>query len=180
MANNIKIKQPPNVEEVIKRPPNIYNANDALRSKSGRMTAMAARITKIVGSPKFFLFIVSWIVIWMGWNIVAPKEFVFDPPYSFTIWLFISNLLQIVLMPLLLVGQNLESAKSQEAINADYEIAKETIERLNIALQHMEFQTNMIDLIAQKMGLTCDDLVKELIELEDKMNADTSRPEAAR
>ncbi len=37
----------------------------------------------------------------------APKSLRFDPYPGFVLWLFISNMIQLFLMPLLLIGQNL-------------------------------------------------------------------------
>jgi uncharacterized membrane protein len=65
-------------------------------------------ITIHIGSIGFFLIILLWTMLWLGWNIFAPRTLQFDPPMGFVFWLFISNLIQILLMPLIMVGQNLQ------------------------------------------------------------------------
>ena len=45
----------------------------------------------------FFLLIFSWTVLWLGWNVIAPKSLQFDPYPAFVLWLFISNMIQIFL-----------------------------------------------------------------------------------
>jgi uncharacterized membrane protein len=52
----------------------------------------------------------------------APKEFRFDPYPAFVLWLFISNMIQIFLMPLIMVGQNLQGKHSEIRAENDYEI----------------------------------------------------------
>jgi hypothetical protein len=46
----------------------------------------------------FFLLILIWTIFWLGWNLLAPPNMQFDPPMGFVFWLFISNLIQIMLM----------------------------------------------------------------------------------
>ena len=52
----------------------------------------------------------------------APKEFRFNPYPAFVLWLFISNMIQIFLMPLIMVGQNLQGKHSEIRAENDYEI----------------------------------------------------------
>ena len=42
----------------------------------------------------------------------APTDLRFDPYPAFVLWLFISNMIQIFLMPLLMVGQNLQAKRA--------------------------------------------------------------------
>ena len=63
----------------------------------------------------FFLIIMAWTFIWLGWNILAPPAWGFDPYPAFVLWLFISNMIQILLMPLIMVGQNLQGRHSEGA-----------------------------------------------------------------
>lgn len=53
---------------------------------------------------------------------IAPKNLRFDPYPAFVLWLFISNMIQIFLMPLIMVGQNLESKHSEIRAETDYEV----------------------------------------------------------
>jgi uncharacterized membrane protein len=52
----------------------------------------------------------------------APQNLRFDPYPAFVLWLFISNMIQIFLMPLIMVGQNLESKHSEIRAETDYEV----------------------------------------------------------
>jgi uncharacterized membrane protein len=59
---------------------------------------------------------------WLGWNMFAPIQYRFDPYPAFVLWLFISNMIQIFLMPLIMVGQNLQGKHSEIRAENDYQI----------------------------------------------------------
>lgn len=86
------------------------------------LNKLAVWITRRVGSMDFFLAIFAWTVIWLLWNMFAPRHLRFDPFPGFVLWLFISNMIQLFLMPLLLIGQNLLGEGSQERAKRDYDV----------------------------------------------------------
>ena len=83
---------------------------------------LALWITLRVGSMGFFVIIFIWTVLWLSWNILAPRAVRFDPYPGFVLWLFISNMIQLFLMPLILIGQNLQSQESDQRAKNDYKI----------------------------------------------------------
>ena len=83
---------------------------------------LALWITLRVGSMGFFVIILIWTVSWLSWNILAPRAVRFDPYPGFVLWLFISNMIQLFLMPLILIGQNLQSKESDQRAKNDYKI----------------------------------------------------------
>src|ERR1019366_8658807 len=52
---------------------------------------LAIWITDHVGTMGFFLIILVWTILWLGWNIFAQKPLQFDPYPGFIFWLFISK-----------------------------------------------------------------------------------------
>jgi len=58
----------------------------------------------------------------LGWNLLAPAAWQFDPPMAFVFWLFISNVIQILLMPLIMVGQNLLAHHAEVRAEHDLEV----------------------------------------------------------
>src|SRR5215472_18248331 len=91
-------------------------------AKLGLLDRLAVSITEHVGTMCFFLIIFVWTAIWLGWNFLAPQRLQFDPPMGFVFWLFISNLVQILLMPLIMVGQNLQGAHAELRAEHDLEV----------------------------------------------------------
>jgi uncharacterized membrane protein len=87
-----------------------------------RLNRLALWITEHVGTMQFFLVIFAWTVGWLFWNMFAPKSLRFDPYPGFVLWLFISNTIQLFLMPLLLIGQNLQGRGAEERAKNDYKV----------------------------------------------------------
>lgn len=79
-------------------------------------------ITDKVGTMGFFFLIFIWTSSWLSWNILAPKSLRFDPYPAFVMWLFISNMIQIFLMPLIMIGQNLQAKRAEIRAENDYVI----------------------------------------------------------
>ena len=52
------------------------------------LARLALAITERVGTMSFFLLIFGWTVLWLGWNLLAPRRLQFDPPMAFVLWLF--------------------------------------------------------------------------------------------
>ena len=119
--------------------------DDANTVPASPLNRLALWITLRVGSMGFFVIIFIWTVCWLSWNMLAPKGVRFDPYPGFVLWLFISNMIQLFLMPLILIGQNLQSKASDRRAKSDYEInckaedeIKEIKATLKSILKHLE------------------------------------------
>jgi uncharacterized membrane protein len=99
----------------------------------------------------FFFVIFIWTTGWLGWNSLAPKEVRFDPFPAFVLWLFISNMIQIFLMPLIMIGQNLQSDHAEVRAEADFEVNTKAEREIETILMHLENQNEIIMEILKKM-----------------------------
>ncbi len=122
----------------------IRNANIEFKEHLSQMDRLALWITDHVGSMGFFIIIFIWTAVWLGWNTLAPKEMRFDPFPAFVLWLFLSNMIQIFLMPLIMIGQNLQSRHSEARAEADFEVNTKAEQEIEIILQHLENQNALI------------------------------------
>src|SRR3990172_5871640 len=86
----------------------IRNVNVRHKESLSALERIAVQVTDYVGSMGFFLIIFAWTLLWLGWNTLAPQDLRFDPFPAFVLWLFISNMIQIFLMPLIMIGQNIQ------------------------------------------------------------------------
>lgn len=120
------------------------NANIRHKEKLTRLDRLALWITKKVGSMGFFMLVFVWTATWLSWNTLAPNHLRFDPFPAFVLWLFISNMLQIFLMPLIMVGQNLQSKHSEIRAEEDYLINKKAELEIETILIHLENQNKLI------------------------------------
>ena len=97
------------------------------------LNRLALWITRRVGSMGFFITVFTWTVCWLMWNMFAPKSLRFDPFPGFVLWLFISNMIQLFLMPLIMIGQNLQGRGAEERAKNDYKVnqkAEQEIEEI--------------------------------------------------
>ena len=99
----------------------------------------------------FFLIIFCWTVVWLGWNMFAPVGMRFDPYPAFVLWLFLSNMIQIFLMPLIMIGQNLQANHSEARAEADFEVNCRAEIEVETILLHLENQNKMMMEILQKL-----------------------------
>jgi len=137
--------------ENIKKEFPIRNVNVVHRSKLSKMDKLALFITERIGTMGFFFIIFTWTFIWLGWNVLAPKNLRFDPFPAFVLWLFISNLIQLHLMPLLLIGQNLQGKHAELRSEHDFETDKKAEKEIETILTHLENQQNLILKILEKI-----------------------------
>src|SRR5215831_11145553 len=93
-----------------------------MKKNTSILAKIAIWITEHVGSMGFFIIIFIWTVSWLSWNTLGPKSLRFDPFPGFVLWLFISNMIQLFLMPLILLGQNIQSKASDSRDEADLKI----------------------------------------------------------
>jgi uncharacterized membrane protein len=122
----------------------IRNTNIEHKEQLSALDRMAIKITDKVGSMGFFLVIFIWTVIWLAWNTLMPSSWAFDPFPAFALWLFISNVIQIFLMPLIMVGQNLQSKHAEARAEADFEINTKAELEIETVLIHLEKQNELI------------------------------------
>ena len=122
----------------------IPNFNTYYKKNLSNLNKLALWITDNVGSMGFFIIVLVWTVSWLGWNTLAPDNLRFDPFPGFVLWLFISNVIQIFLMPLLMIGQNMQSAHADARAEADFEVNKKSVAEIEAILEHLEHQSQLI------------------------------------
>ncbi|HXI61337.1 MAG TPA: cyclic nucleotide-binding domain-containing protein [Pyrinomonadaceae bacterium] len=103
------------------------NVNVVYEKSLKTLDRLAIAITNRVGSFGFFLIILGWTVVWTGYNILASEVPAlhlrsFDPFPAFVAYLLISNVIQILLMPLIMVGQNLQGRHSETRAELDFQV----------------------------------------------------------
>jgi len=155
-------KKPISLHEFKKRRKPLRNINVEMREKRSRLDQLALWITKHVGSMGFFLIILAWTVFWLCWNLLAPDQYKFDPPMGFVFWLFISNLIQILLMPLIMVGQNLLGAHAEARAEHDLEINIKAEQEIEVILHHLEHQNEILISMLRNLGVDVHELMESM------------------
>ncbi len=108
----------------------------------GLNARIAQAVTAAVGTMyAFYLFALvmgGWI-LWQGAVVSKP----FDP-FPFAFLLFLGNIVQLLLMPLIMVGQNVQAAHADARSESDFEVnvkAEAEIEKVLAALQALDQRT---------------------------------------
>jgi uncharacterized membrane protein len=140
--------------EIRKNRAPIRRVNIEHKESLSTLERAALWITNRVGTMGFFLVIFGWTAIWLSWNTLAPASLRFDPFPAFVLWLFMSNMIQIFLMPLIMVGQNLQSRHAEARAEADFEINTKAEREIEVVLQHLEHQNALILEILERLEST--------------------------
>jgi uncharacterized membrane protein len=143
-----------------RRPPR--NINVEMRERLSRLDRVAVWITQHIGTMGFFLFVVVWTILWLGCNFFAPESWKFDPPMGFEFWLFLSNVLQILLMPLIMLGQNIVGRHAEARAEHDLEINIKAEQEIEIVLHHLEHQNEILMAMLKKLGVDVREVLTQM------------------
>ena len=119
------------------------NVNTVYEKSLKRLDRAAIAITDKVGSIGFFMIIAGWTIVWTGYNLLASEVPAlhwpaFDPFPAFVAYLLISNVIQIMLMPLIMVGQNLQGRHSETRAELDFQVNLKNEIALNEVLRRLD------------------------------------------
>ncbi|MBI2055162.1 MAG: DUF1003 domain-containing protein [Candidatus Sungbacteria bacterium] len=118
--------------------------------KFSQIDRLALWVTQQVGTFRFFLLLALWTAAWLLWNAFAPHELRFDPFPAFVLWLFISNMIQLLFLPLLMVGQDLQGRHAELRAEIEFEINRQAEEEIHEILSRLEEQQREIQELLKK------------------------------
>lgn len=144
-------EKPTHFHELKKLRQPVRSVNTEHQKTLSKLDRLAVWTTEKVGTMGFFVIVLAWTVIWLVWNTLAPESLRFDPFPAFVFWLFLSNVMQIFLMPLIMVGQNLQGRHAEMRAEADYEVNTKAEREIGAILLHLENQNNLILKILQHL-----------------------------
>jgi uncharacterized membrane protein len=78
----------------------------------------AEAIARFMGTARFLVYMTVVIAIWIGWNVLAPRPWRFDP-YTFTFLTLILSLQASYAAPLILLAQNRQADRDRVAMDED-------------------------------------------------------------
>ena len=132
----------------------IIDTNKLHRERLSALEKFAVTVTRRVGTMGFFIIIFSWTILWIGWNMFAPANLRFDLFPASELWMIISNMIQISLLPLIMLGQNLMRRHDEVRAEEDFKLGVRTEREIETILMHLENQNEMLlELLKQKKGV---------------------------
>jgi uncharacterized membrane protein len=116
------------------------NPNDAVTDNYSRLDKLAVILTGKIGTMRFTLVIMAITFLWIGYNCLAPAFGwpQFDKLPSLVVYLLAVNIFGTILMPLLMVGQNLQCRQQEAKTGQDYENNKRALEILENLIAERE------------------------------------------
>jgi uncharacterized membrane protein len=135
---------PPTLLELRQKRKPIRNDRSEHHESLSNSERFAVFIHRHIGSLGFFFLIIFWTIAWLIWNILAPDGYRFDPAPAFVIWIFASNILQLVLLPVIMVGQNIEGRAAEWRAQMDFNINKKAEHEIEVIIAHLENQNEML------------------------------------
>ncbi len=126
----------PNVKPIKRHQPE--NVNLKHKSQLGLQNKIALFITTAIGTMYavycFALFMAGWM-IWQTFFSHNP----FDP-YPFAFLLFLGNIVQLLLMPLIMVGQNIQGRHQEIRAEEEYKTTTTSYHDIEAILKHLNIQ----------------------------------------
>ena len=142
--NQFNQEKPLSREEIRKIRPSVRNMYMLQKEQLTRTERLATSLNEKLGTMGFFYILLIWTILWVAWNLYAPMSLRFDAVPAFALWIFISEAIQLLLMPLLMMGQNLQGAHSDRRAQADFELNLIAEKEIDTILIHLENQNEKI------------------------------------
>lgn len=103
------------------------NVNQKHRLSLKSHDRLAVLVTGAIGSMYAVYFLLIILLAWMFWQSISDQPF---DPYPFAFLLFITNVLQLLLMPLIMVGQNIQNKHAELRAEEEFKTTKAILELL--------------------------------------------------
>jgi uncharacterized membrane protein len=147
------------LSDIRRQHPLRHTYNEVMVSLS-TLDRVALWVTEHVGTMGFFMAIFIWTVVWFAWNFLAPDRLRFDSPTSFVFWRFISNVIQILLMPLIMVRQNIQGRHAEARAEHDLEVNIKAEQEIELILHNLEQQNDLLIAMLEKQGLKLEEVLR--------------------
>ena len=132
----------------------VRDVNAEHKAQLSTLERMAVYITNRVGTPGFFLIIITWTITWILWNLSVPKELRIDKASEFAVWIFISNIIQLGLFPLLMVAQNLQTRHDELRAENEYTLSVKSEREIEGIIVQLHVMETNIAAIMDHLGIS--------------------------
>lgn len=119
------------------------NVNVKHRETLKLQDRIALFTTKIIGTMYAVYFFIVFMSGWMLWQtFYASKPF---DPFPFAFLLFLGNIVQLLLMPLIMVGQNLQGRHAEIRTEEEYRTTISSYQDIEQILLHLSEQDKQME-----------------------------------
>lgn len=114
------------------------NVNRKHRASLTAQDRIALAVTGAIGTMYAVYFFALFMAGWMMWQ-ARLGERAFDP-YPFAFLLFLGNIVQLLLMPLIMVGQNLQTKHAEIRSEEEYQTTLSSYKDIETILARLDHQ----------------------------------------
>lgn len=114
------------------------NVNSKHRQSLGFQDRLALLVTGGVGTMYAVYFFALFMAGWMLWQAKFDNQPI--DPFPFAFLLFMGNIVQLLLMPLIMVGQNLQGRHSEVRAEEEYSTTTSSFHDIEKILLHLDAQ----------------------------------------
>lgn len=114
------------------------NINHKHKKSLGIQDRIALTITGAIGTMYAVYFFAIFMAGWMIWQTFFDKK-PFDP-FPFAFLLFLGNIVQLLLMPLIMVGQNLQGRHAAIRAEEEFKTTESSYKDIEQILIHLDRQ----------------------------------------
>ena len=105
------------------------------RQSLGKHDKVAVILTSALGTMYAVYLILVVVGGWMVWQLLVEKPI---DPFPFAFMVFISNIFQLLLIPLLMVGQNVQGKHARMRAEEEYKATKAIRKDIEEVLRRLE------------------------------------------
>ena len=138
------------------------NPYKTVQQSLGAQDRIALVITGAIGTMYAVYLFAAILAGWMIWQVLSGSS-AFDP-FPFAFLLFLGNIVQLLLMPLIMVGQNLQNRHAEVRADAEYKTVGKMFHDTEAVMKHLDAQD--AELLRQTRLLTA--LVESLVPAEQR------------
>ncbi len=102
-----------------------------------RLDRLAVWLARHTGEPRFFGALAFATSGWVLWNVFGPASLHFDPLPNFPLLNGITKVTQLCFLPLVLIGQNLESRRSRLRAEQEHKAMMRDAEETELVLERL-------------------------------------------
>lgn len=146
---------PPSLKTVRKKLAPIQNVNDLREQAMSLTDRIALAATNVVGTMRFFYICAIMVTI--------PLIF---PSTMKVIQYISSGYLQLILLPLIMVGQNLQSRHGELRAENDFQVNMKAEREIEVLYQHLEYQNALLLALMKKLDVSMEDALAGISEIE--------------
>ena len=114
------------------------NINKKHKEELGTQDKIALFVTGAVGTMYAVYFFLVFMFVWMAWQTYF-SETPFDP-YPFAFLLFIGNLIQLILIPLIMIGQNVQGKHAKIRADEEFKTTQSSFKDIEQIIIHLKKQ----------------------------------------